>query len=177
VGESIANAIINSINRASINRAQQSWDAVDKDVQDCLATQHRIDVAQLIQRGVGANDRRVRTQVASCQQYAEQQRVLAAQQEQQRLEAEQAALQLAAEEAQRAEQARAARRADLVSRYGETTANAILSGQVLVGMSRDQVIAARGQPGRREQLTPTDEMWHYGAQRVAFANGRVSFVR
>jgi hypothetical protein len=177
LGNAVANAIINSINRATINRASQSWDAVDKDVQTCLTTQHNLDISQLIQSGIGAADRRVRDPVAACNQFVAQQRVISQQQEQQRVEAEQAAAALAAEQAQRAEADRDARRQQLVTRYGATTANAILSGHVLVGMNREQVLAARGEPNRREQLTPTDEMWHYGGERVVFANGRVTFVR
>ena len=176
LGDAIANAIINSINRATINRAQQSWDAVDKDVQDCLARQYRINVPQLIQQGVGANDRRLRTQLANCGQYVEQQRLIAAQQEQARLEAEAAAAAQRAEEQRMAELAREARRSDLITRHGPTIGEAIYSGRVLVGMSREQVIEARGQPSRREQLTPTDEIWYYGGLRVGFANGRVRFV-
>jgi len=124
----------------------------------------------------GASNRQV---VASMQRVG---RLLNAEQQ---LAAEEAARQLeretttrrAEEAAERSRAAQNARRSDLVSRHGAATADAILAGQVNAGMTPQQVIEARGQPSRREDLTPTEQIWHYGSERVMFSNGRVTFVR
>ena len=105
---------------------------------------------------------------------AEQQLVA---EEQARRETAEAEARRAAEAARVAETARSARRSELTARYGATIANAIVAGQVIQGMTAQQVIEARGQPARREEITPTDQIWHYGAERVMFSNGRVTFVR
>lgn len=76
-----------------------------------------------------------------------------------------------------AQAARAARRADLVAKYGTPIADAILAGQIKVGMTREQVIASRGPPSSKEALGGGEEMWRYGATKVVFSNGRVTFVR
>jgi len=103
----------------------------------------------------------------------------------QQLTAEEASRRLASEaEARRVEtaarQSRAAqdaRRAELVSRHGAAMADAIQAGQVNPGMTPQQVIESRGQPNRREELTPTEQIWHYDSERVMFSSGRVTFVR
>ncbi len=124
----------------------------------------------------GASNRQV---VASIQRVgrllgAEQQ--LAAEDSARRLERE-AETRRVEQDAQRSRAAQNARRNDLVSRYGATTADAILAGQVTAGMTPQQVIESRGQPNRREDLTPTEQIWHYGSERVMFSDGRVTFVR
>ncbi|MBL8547822.1 MAG: hypothetical protein JNL81_15255 [Hyphomonadaceae bacterium] len=124
----------------------------------------------------GASNRQV---VASIQRVgrlmgAEQQ--LAAEETARRLESE-AQARRAEEAAQRLRATQNARRSDLVSRHGVAVADAILAGQVSAGMTPQQVLEARGQPSRREDLTPTEQIWHYGSERVMFSNGRVTFVR
>jgi len=124
----------------------------------------------------GATDRAVSASVARVNRLmgAEQQLVA---EEQTRREAAEAEARRAAEAARVTETARNARRSELTARYGATIANAIVAGQVIQGMTAQQVIEARGQPARREEITPTDQIWHYGAERVMFSNGRVTFVR
>jgi hypothetical protein len=88
--------------------------------------------------------------------------------------AQQAATQqraVAAGKAAEAERQRSAR-----AKYG-AAATAVLAGRIEPGMTRDQVIAARGKPQAVRKLSPTDEIWSYGGQRVMFANGRVTQVR
>ncbi len=82
----------------------------------------------------------------------------------------------AMERQQAATTERAARRAEYVRRYGPATTDAILAGRVEVGMTQEQVRASRGSPSRLETLTSTNAVWHYGAERVVFSDGRVTFV-
>jgi hypothetical protein len=94
-----------------------------------------------------------------------------------RRQASEAATRRAENAARQSQATRDARRADLIARHGGTVAAAILAGQVTAGMTAQQVLEARGQPSRREELTPTEQIWHYGAERVMFSNGQVTFVR
>jgi len=120
-------------------------------------------------RDVAASIQRVNRLLGAEQQLAAEEaaRVLASEAEARRSEAA----------AQQSRAARDARRSDLVSRHGAAIADAILAGEVNPGMTQQQVVEARGQPSRREELTPTEQIWHYGSERVMFSNGRVTFVR
>lgn len=75
-----------------------------------------------------------------------------------------------------ADAATAQRRKDLADQYGEAAAEAILKGEILKGMSKDAVLAARGKPASKEVLSPSEEIWTYGDARVIFADGKVSYV-
>ena len=55
-------------------------------------------------------------------------------------------------------------------------AEAIEAGQVLEGMSAEQVTLARGAPARKEVIPPDAELWHYADGEVAFSKGAVSYV-
>ena len=55
-------------------------------------------------------------------------------------------------------------------------ARAIEAGTVLTGMKQEQVLAARGEPIRRETIPPDAELWHYPEGEVAFSGGKVSYV-
>ena len=68
------------------------------------------------------------------------------------------------------------RHSDLVARYGTEQAIAIENGRVLVGMTKDAVIAARGQPDNKEVIPPDDEMWVYGSERISISKGKVTHV-
>jgi len=68
------------------------------------------------------------------------------------------------------------RRRELVTTHGIEIAEAILAGIVLKGMSLEQVQLARGLPNRKDMIPPHEELWHYDAGEVAFANGKVSYV-
>jgi hypothetical protein len=124
----------------------------------------------------GASNRAVADSIARVNRLMGAEQQLAAEEASRRAAAEAEAERVAAA-ARQAEAARNARRADLTARYGAAAANAILAGQVQQGMTPQQVIEARGQPGRREEVTPTDHVWHYGSERVFFSDGRVTYVR
>lgn len=97
-----------------------------------------------------------------------------AQQAQAAAEEEARRARLAAEAAEKA--ARESRRRDLARRYGQTIADAIMAGQVQVGMTREQVLAARGNPQQTRIVPPNDELWIYGNDRVALSGGKVTYV-
>jgi len=186
--------IAGAIKQGMINNAVKKWNAVDPDVRQCLASNYGLDLNNLAQQTITPDDYRLQNQMQYCQQAVAQARYQAEQQ-QRALEEQRAAQQRAVEEAQRAqeqaaEQARrdqAARDAaakaqvevrhkGLVARFGSEQADAIESGRVIVGMSRDAVIAARGQPDNKEVIPPDDEMWVYGSQRISISKGKVTYV-
>jgi len=55
-------------------------------------------------------------------------------------------------------------------------ADAVRAGRVLEGMTRDQVLSARGAALREEVIPPDAELWHYSEGEVAFSQGRVTYV-
>lgn len=69
-----------------------------------------------------------------------------------------------------------ARRRELTAQHGADVAEAILAGNVVKGMSMEQVRLARGEPIRKDVIPPDAELWHYPAGEVAFSAGRVSYV-
>lgn len=68
------------------------------------------------------------------------------------------------------------KRRELTATHGVDMAAAISAGTVLKGMSMEQVQLARGLPTRKEMIPPHEELWHYDAGEIAFANGKVSYV-
>ena len=148
-------------------RSRELGGASDRAVSDAITRVSRLMGAE--QQLVAEEAGRVEAAEAEARRVAD---------EAHRLQAERdAQARRASAEAQRQEATRAARRAELVARHGATMADAIASGQVLQGMTQQQVLETRGQPNRREELTPTDQIWHYGAERVMFSAGKVTFVR
>jgi hypothetical protein len=130
------------------------------------AARRRLEDDQRAARRAEENARRIE----------EERRAAAARAEQQRLEAAALEARRIAERAA-AEAAREERRRDLISRFGAAHANAILAGDVAVGMSPDAVREALGAPRRIERVAPGEEMWVYDQLRVVLLNNRVTFVR
>jgi len=90
---------------------------------------------------------------------------------------------LAALDAERARKAdedakaqREARNRELVAKFSQDVAAAILAGDVRKGMPKDAVILARGRPMRVEAVPPDDEMWFYPTGKVGITAGAVSYV-
>lgn len=68
-----------------------------------------------------------------------------------------------------------------LSRFGSKEREAIKKGEIINGMSRDAVIAARGYPPSHETPSLDDDSWTYWTNRfnriqVKFSGGRVSEV-
>jgi len=80
------------------------------------------------------------------------------------------------EEEEKRARVKAQRHLELVSQHGEEMAVVIEKGKVREGMTTEAVIAVRGKPSRREKIPPSDELWFYGAKRVAFTDGKVTYV-
>jgi hypothetical protein len=68
------------------------------------------------------------------------------------------------------------RRRDLTEAHGAEIAEAILAREVLREMTIEQVLAARGEPQRKEVIPPDAELWHYPDGEVALSGGKVSYV-
>ena len=108
--------------------------------------------------------------MAARQQQDQQQLANQAQQtEQQR---EQAAL--AAQ--QSSPQLKAARKRELTAKYGSKMAALILSGQLKVGMTKDEVTESWGSPSAVDNGTTGQEKWSYGSDIAVFTNGKLSDV-
>ena len=190
----------------SVQQTMNEWNALGGAVEGCVQQRVGYPISQLAQQCVEPNDRRVAAQVQLCRQavyqaHAQQraaeaareaqvkaqheaeQRTLAAQKE----AAERArAAQEAAQERQRkaavAAEAEAkaraeAHRQDLIQKYGQDDADAILARKVLKGMSMDEVAEAWGNPQSKVIVPPDDdEMWRFGVDRVVFLKGKVTYV-
>ena len=113
------------------------------------------------------------------EEYARQRREAAAAQER---EEARAAAARKREEARAAEarrqqaEAAEAHKRELVARFGEDAANAIVNGKVINGMGIDAVIASIGTPQSKVAASASEEMWSYPSQKVVFTNGKVSYV-
>lgn len=148
-------------------RSRELGGASDRAVSEAIARVNRLMGAE--QQLVAEEAGRVEAAEAEARRVAEDARRLQAERD--------AAARRASAEAQRVEASRVARRAELSARHGAVMADAIASSQVLQGMTQQQVLESRGQPNRREEITPTDQIWHYGSERVMFSAGKVTFVR
>jgi hypothetical protein len=76
-----------------------------------------------------------------------------------------------------AKAAQDAKRRAAITRYGPDAADAILAGKVKIGMTRAQVVAAKGQPSQAKSVGPGEEILSYGATRIVLLNGRVTSIR
>jgi outer membrane protein assembly factor BamE (lipoprotein component of BamABCDE complex) len=70
---------------------------------------------------------------------------------------------------------RQARLEDLRTRFGQH-AEAIIAGDIQMGMTTAEVVEARGTPLHKDSFPPAYELWVYDPIRVAFADGKVTHV-
>lgn len=189
------------LNNAIVQGARKSWQQIDVDVRNCIASQYNVTTDTLADQGIGANDARVANALQTCNQLVAQQRYQQQQEqarieEQQRVDRESEAAREKAEQNRLAEEKREAQEAErqrkedlakadaerkahhqmLVARFGEDFASAIEAGQLRKGMSKDAVREARGAPQRIEKIPPDDELWIYASDRIAITKGKVSYV-
>jgi hypothetical protein len=173
-------------NKQLIATVNQSWAQIDAETQQCVASRAGASPAQLAARCIAANDSRVAGYVQACRQTiesarqareAEGRRVAAQREAEARRNAAQAEAREKERQAVAAEKQRAEiRRAELIEKYGEQTADAIVAGKVIKDMPGEAVIAVRGPPPRKETIPPAYELWIYGTDRIALTNGKVTFV-
>jgi hypothetical protein len=163
----------------AVGQARKGWDETDPNMKACLTNGYRVDIPQLIEHGIGPDDQRLRPYVTGCNQAmaaAREKREQAqeAQAQSERAAEEQLQAQRAAEAAEKA--AAQKRMSELTARYGQQKAAAIANHTVSLGMTKDEVLAARGAPNSRQIVPPSDELWKYGTDQVVLTNGRVSYV-
>jgi hypothetical protein len=159
--------------------ARNNWQKVNGEVKICLSKRINTTISQLVQKAIYPTDPRLRSYMQACeQQVAEANAQL--QQERRiaglRREQEEAAKEAAAVRNARARAQKVARHRELVAKYGAKIASDIEAGQVRIGMTKEATIAAIGKPNSREVVPPSNELWSYGTKRIAFTNGKVTYV-
>jgi hypothetical protein len=77
------------------------------------------------------------------------------------------------EEQNRTAEQREARLRELRIKFGER-AEIIIAGNVLMGMTKEEVLEAKGKPNRMDSIPPNYELWAYFPDRIAFTDGRVT---
>jgi hypothetical protein len=187
--QGILDLIIGVAQRDAQQKALNGWKALDGSVIACIR-QIGIEPNDLIQKGVGPEDRRVRPYVEKCQQYVAIERQRQADADRQRVAAEQAErdrLQQEADERQRevdrveqeqAERTRAAKEArikDLESRFPKSWVPKILEQQIEKGWTKDAVRESWGAPSSMVRTPDGSELWMYGSKKVIFVEGKVSY--
>jgi hypothetical protein len=144
-----------------------------------LVAQARLQQQQDEQRRLAEAQSAEAARQAEAQRVAGERRAEEQQIENQRLADEEAAKraqreQEAAETAEKAKQA--AHHQALVKKFGTELAVAIETGLVRKGMTMEAVLEARGQPSQKERIPPDAELWTYGADRISFVKGKVTYV-
>jgi len=160
-GSNILGAFLNAMGNAVV---LSSWQKVDPQTQDCLASQFNMNPSDLAQQGVLATDPRVTPYIAQCQQMVQQA-------QSQPPEQQQAALQQPDGSGDPAE-----RRAYLAGRFGKHDTDLIMQGQIGIGMRPEEVELAWGDPGGKRAQSKARETWSYGTDNVVFVHGKVSAV-
>ena len=169
--QSFGDVIVGVLKNAMVLGA---WSKVDQPTKDCLVSQYNVTQDQLVGQGILPSDSRVAPYIQNCQQ------VIAAQQQQQSAQQDQQSEQQREQAALVAQQSspalKAARKRELSKKYGKQMAALILSGQLKVGMSKDEVTEAWGNPTNVDTITLGQEKWNYGSDTAVFTNGKLSDV-
>jgi hypothetical protein len=162
-GNGILGAFFNAVGNAVV---ASTWQKVDSDTQNCLASQYNINVQAEIQAGVPATDPTMMSDIQQCQQSMQQAQVQQQQQQQQEAAQQQRMADLQAHSK------------ELIAKYGHKHANQILSGNIDYGMRAEEVELAWGDPQEKDDDTPAHgkSTWKYGNDMVVFTAGRVSDV-
>lgn len=171
-------------------KAYDGWKRYEGPVVGCLRDSFRIEPNDLVQRGIGPNDKRVQPYITQCQDAirraeaqaieADRQRraAAAAEAERQRLaieEAELAAKRAADAEAARIAAQREARISSLKSRFPSNWVAKIVAGDVELGWSQEAVRESLGAPKSVVRTPDGSEMWSYQGRRVVFTAGKVTY--
>lgn len=171
-------------------KAYEAWKRLEGPIIGCLRQKYRIEPNNLIQRGIGPEDKRVRPYIASCQEELRQAQARAAEEERQRrlaaaaqAERERLAQEAAEREIKRREEAEAARIAaerearirDLNSRFPHSWVPKIIAGEIELGWTREAVREALGPPRSVVRTPDGSEMWTYDSLKVVFTNGKVTY--
>lgn len=68
-----------------------------------------------------------------------------------------------------------ARLSELKKKFG-SHADAIVAGDVTIGMTAEEVLEARGRPQRQDSFPPNYRLWVYDSCRIAYTDGKVTHV-
>jgi hypothetical protein len=156
-GSSILGAFLNAMGNAVVIG---SWQKVDAQTQDCLASHFNMNPADLAQQGILPTDPRVTPYIDQCQQ-------LLAQQQQPDAQGQNVALQQPSGPPDATE---------LASRFGAKDAGLIAQGHIDIGMTEDEVVLAWGDPSAKSPQGKAGEIWNYGDDKVVFKRGKVAAV-
>jgi hypothetical protein len=180
LGNTIIQGIVGLFSRASaISHAKDAWLQIDASTQECVAQKSGAQPHDLMNNGIGPDDARVGPYIEACRQEAAQAAAREAQSAADRTTSAGGARKVrrrARPTVAATAPAQKANHRDPVSSSGAVAASVVQSGQIRIGMTRDQVSAARGAPARKEAVPPDYELWHYAAGDIAFTNGRVSYI-
>jgi len=158
-GSGILGGFLNVLGNAVV---LSTWQKVDAQTQDCLASRFNMNPSDLAQQGVLATDPRVTPYIEQCQQLAQQDQ---GQQQQASLEQPKSGM----DDQQR--------RTYLAGRFGKRHADLIVQGNIDIGMDQEEVMLAWGEPTAKNLQGKNGEVWNYGNDNVVFARGRVSAVK
>ncbi len=171
-------------------KAYEGWKRYEGPVVGCLRENFRIEPNDLVQRGIGPDDKRVQPYITACQDALRKAQAQAIEADRQRREAvaaeterQRRAIEEVELEAKRAAEAEAARVAaqrdahvkDLKSRYPSEWVPKIMAGEVELGWSREAVRESLGAPRSAVRTPDGSEMWTYGGRRVIFTGGKVTY--
>lgn len=185
----IFNIIAGAAQRQSQKEAYEEWSRLEGSVIGCLR-QMGVEPNDLVQKGVGPSDKRVKPYVEKCKQLLEAERqrqveenrrrvaVMDAERERVRQEAErqqQEQEQQRREEAARERAARETRIKDLESKFPKAWVPTIMDRRIESGWTKEAVRESWGSPDRTLRTPDGSEMWEYGRRRVIFVGGKVSF--
>lgn len=167
-------AMARMFNKSIIESTQRAWAQVDPDVRSCLVRSN-LNPANFADRCIKPDDHRAAQYVNACRQLVERDRQ-AREAEQRRVAAQNEARERERRAAAAVRAQQDARKRELVAKYGAETADAILAGKIIKDMGQEEVMEMRGAPLRKDVIPPHYELWVYADARVAFGNGKVTYV-
>jgi hypothetical protein len=167
-------AMARMFNKSIIESTQQAWAQVDPEVRSCLVRSN-LNPANFADRCIKPDDHRAAQYVNACRQLVERERQ-ARDAEQRRVAAQNEARERERQAAAAARARQEARKRELVAKYGAETADAILAGKIVKDMGQEEVMEVRGAPLRKDVISPQYELWVYADARIAFGNGKVTYV-
>ena len=176
VVEGIFGALIDT---AREGEAGNAWQKINVEVKTCLSKRINTTIGQLAQEAIYPTDSRLRYYMQTCEQQVveanarlqQERRLARLRRKQEKTAKEAAAVRNAHIKAQRR-----VRRHELIAKYGAKMASAIEARRIRIGMTKEETIAAIGEPNSREVIPPSNELWSYGTKRIAFTSGKVTYV-
>jgi multidrug efflux pump subunit AcrA (membrane-fusion protein) len=165
--------------REQIEKAKGEWKRLDRELRSCVTRRMKASTDELAEQCVGPEHSRISKAMKSCRATVAKAKQ-ARQKKERQVAAAKAARKKAEEEArQAADAAKAeaeARQMALAEQYGELIASEIVAGNVVKGMTPEQVVESLGQPLRVDVIDPGFELWVYETSRVVIESLQVKHV-